>query len=156
MPFRYSNFIHVHLPRTICGLPFKKLDKKLEKQYLFSRRKALTEALAATTDARAVLELTIMLLFHQVNAYMFKCDQTTLRNLICVLLQVKGLVVSGPHLTGPILHLLQKEKKITDEVSKLLQDLAESVNSESDSDEALAAAVKACGMSRDISKHMVA
>jgi hypothetical protein len=72
-----------------------------------------------------------------------------------VLLQVKGLVVSGPHLTGPILRLLQKEKKITDEVLKLLQDLAECVNSESDSDEALVAAVKACGMSRDISKHTV-
>ena len=64
--------------------------------------------------------------------------------------------MTGRHLTGPILRLLQKEKKITDEVSSLLQDLAESVNSESDCDEALVAAVKACGMSRDISKHTVA
>jgi hypothetical protein len=63
--------------------------------------------------------------------------------------------VSGPHLTGPILSLLQNEKKISDQVSKLLQDLAESVNSESDSDEALVAAVKACGVSKDISKYIV-
>lgn len=60
--------------------------------------------------------------------------------------------MSGPHLTGPILSLLQNEKKISDQVSTLLQDLAESVNSDSNPDEALVAAVKACGVSKDISK----
>ena len=118
------------LTRTICGLPFKKLDKKSEKQYLFTRRKALSEQLEATNDPNEVLELTIMLLFQQ----------------------VKSLVVSGPLLTGPILTLLQNERKIPENVSKLLQELANAVTGESKTAEALVTAVKACGLSRDISK----
>lgn len=121
------------LNRTICGLPFKKLDKKSEKQYLFTRRKALTEQLEATNDPNEVLELTIMLLFQQ----------------------VKSLVVSGPLLTGTILTLLQKERKISDSISKLLQDLANTVSGDSKPSGALVMAVKACGLSRDISKHIV-
>jgi hypothetical protein len=118
---------------TICGLPFKKLDKKSEKQYLFTRRKALTEQLEATNDPNEVLELTIMLLFQQ----------------------VKSLVVSGPLLTGAILTLLQKERKISDSISKLLQDLANTLSGDSKPSGALLTAVKACGLSRDISKHTV-
>lgn len=118
------------LTRTICGLPFKKLDKKSEKQYLFTRRKALSEQLEATNDPNEVLELTIMLLFQQ----------------------VKSLVVSGPLLTGPILTLLQNERKIPENVSKLLQELATAVTGESKTAEALVTAVKACGLSRDVSK----
>lgn len=67
MPRVVILILSLFLARTICGLPFKKLDKKSEKQYLFSRRKALTEALTATAEARAVLELTIMILFQKVN-----------------------------------------------------------------------------------------
>lgn len=69
--------------------------------------------------------------------------------------QVKSLVVSGPLLTGPILALLQKERKISENVSKLLQELANAVTGESKPAGALVTAVRACGLSRDISKHTV-
>jgi DNA polymerase II small subunit/DNA polymerase delta subunit B len=69
--------------------------------------------------------------------------------------QVKSLVVSGPLLRGTILTLLQKERKISDSISKLLQDLANTVSGDSKPSGALVTAVKACGLSRDISKHTV-
>jgi hypothetical protein len=58
-------FIPPH--RSICGIPFKKLDKKSEKQYLSSRRQELTTRLKAAVDADQVLELTVLLLFQQVS-----------------------------------------------------------------------------------------
>jgi len=69
--------------------------------------------------------------------------------------QVKNLVVTGPLLTGPILALLQKERKISEGVSKQLQQLANAVNTDSKPDGTLVIAVKACGLSRDITKHTV-
>jgi hypothetical protein len=68
--------------------------------------------------------------------------------------QVKSLVVSGPLLTGPILALLQKERKISEQVSTQLQQLADAVNNNNETpDGALVTLVKECGLSRDISKH---
>jgi hypothetical protein len=119
--------------RSVCGLPFKKLDKKSEKQFLFARRQKLTKSLEATNDPEAVLELSIMLLFQQ----------------------VKSFVVCGKHLMGPILNLLTKERKITEEVASLLRKMADAIQSGAEVDEGLERAVKACGLSRDISKHSV-
>lgn len=48
---------------TVCGLPFKKLDKKAEKQLLFARRQELSHLLEESSDPEAVLELAVMLLF---------------------------------------------------------------------------------------------
>lgn len=67
--------------------------------------------------------------------------------------QVKSLVVSGPLLIGPILALLQKERKISDQVSTQLQQLADAVKTNATPDGALVTLVKECGLSRDISKH---
>jgi len=58
-PLRFSN-------RSICSVPFKKLDKKSEKQYMFARRQELTARLAAAVEAEKVLELTVLLLLQQV------------------------------------------------------------------------------------------
>lgn len=93
----------------------------------------LTEQLEAENEPRAVLELTIILLFQQ----------------------VKNMVVSGPLLTGPILSLLQRERKISESVAKELQRLADAVSADATPDGRLVASVKACGLSRDISKHTV-
>lgn len=119
--------------RSICGMPFKKLDKKSEKQFLFGRRQELTKALEASNEPQAVLELCIMLLFQQ----------------------VKSVVVSGKHLMGPILDLLAKERKIPEEVSTILLRMADVIRSGAEVDKGLVRAVKACGLSRDISKHTI-
>jgi hypothetical protein len=123
--------------RTICGYPFKKLDKKSEKQFLFSRRQRLLELLEASTDAGDVLDYTIMLLFQQ----------------------VKNLVVSGSHLRTDILKLLVSERKISDSVATALTELAKAVPpGEADItgvDPNVVETVKACGHSRDISKHTI-
>jgi hypothetical protein len=115
----------------ICGLPFKKLDKKSEKSTLFARRQALTRQLERAEGADAVLELTIMILFQQ----------------------VKSIVVGGDHLRGAILDLLRKEKKMPEEVGNALGNLAEKINKGDQVNSDLLEAVRACGLSRDISKH---
>jgi hypothetical protein len=118
---------------TICGLPFSKLNKKSEKQFLFARRQELTNALGSTSDGESVLELTIMLLFQQ----------------------IRGLTASGPHLTGSILKLLCHEKKIPEAISALLVKLAKQCVADALVDDDLVAKVKACGLSRDVTKHTV-
>jgi hypothetical protein len=118
---------------SICGMPYTKLNKKTEKQYIFARRQELTAALEATSDPADVLELSIMLLFQQ----------------------LRGLIVAGPHLKGPILQLLCQEKKLPEPVAALLRELAEQCQQDVTVDEALVAKMKTCGLSRDITKHDV-
>jgi len=50
----------------ICGLPFKKIDKKKEKQFLFQRRRELVEQLQNSSDHYEVLRLTTLLLCQKV------------------------------------------------------------------------------------------
>jgi len=90
---------------TECGLPFKKMDKKAEKHFLFGRRKMLTSLLEKATKPEDILELSVMILY-----------QLT-----------KNLVVSGSLLRGPILKLLCKEKKISLEAASVLAEVAESL-----------------------------
>jgi len=114
-------------------MPFTKLNKKSEKQFLFARRQELTSALGSTSDPTTVLEFTIMLLFQQ----------------------IRGFTVSGPHLTGPILKLLCNEKKIPESVANLLLQLAAQCENDGSVDADLVAKVKACGLSRDVTKHVL-
>lgn len=119
---------------TICGIPYSKLNKKVEKQYLFARRQELTAALEKASDPTEVLELTVMLLFQQ----------------------LRGLVVAGPYLTGPFLQLLCRDKKLPESVAISLQLLAKQIRlHEEQLDEENLEKVKACGLSRDIVKHCV-
>ena len=119
---------------SICGLPFKKLDKKSEKQLLFARREALIQRLGSETDPVIVLELTIMLLFQL----------------------VKNVVVSGSLLRGPILQLLNQERKISPAVAKELIDMAQKLQTGDTADAEQIERVRACGLSREIAKHKVA
>jgi DUF1009 family protein len=117
--------------RTQCGLPFKKFDKRSEKQFLFDRRQRLTEMLQKTTDPGMVVDLTIMLLFQQ----------------------VKQVVVAGTLLRGPILSMLAEERKISERVATVLRSLVDSVKGNKTVDDLLLGAIKNCGLARDISKH---
>lgn len=120
---------------TLCGLPYKKMDKKAEKNLLFSRKQQLNALLASTgvaTDPISVLEYTIMILFQQ----------------------VRSLVVSGSMLCGPILDALSRERKIPPSVAAALKLLCEMIQDDDKTiDEELVSLVKECGLVRDISKH---
>lgn len=65
------------------------------------------------------------------------------------------MVVSGSLLSGPILKLLTREKKVPAAVSTLLNKLADSIHGTSEIDKELIESVRACGLSRDVSKHQV-
>ena len=120
---------------TLCGLPYKKLDKKTEKSLLFSRKQQLNGLLASTDVTRdpiGVLEYTIMILFQQ----------------------VRSVIVSGSLLRGPMIEALSKERKIPSSVAVGLKLLSEMIKDDSKPvDETLATLVKECGLVRDISKH---
>jgi hypothetical protein len=118
---------------SLCGLPFKNLDKKSEKQFLFKRRQTLAGLLQAATEATAILELTIMILFQQ----------------------VRNMVVSGDLLRGAIFKMLRDERKISDEVAAVLEGLNSAIAGGASIKEDLVNAVKECGLCRDIAKHEV-
>jgi hypothetical protein len=121
--------------RTLCGLPFKKLDKKSEKQFLFARRQNLTQLLQTETDPQTVLELTIMILFQQVKQI---------------------VVAAGSLLRGTILMMLMDERKISEPVASALKTLNEAIDQgENAINDDIVAVVKECGLCRDITKHLV-
>lgn len=116
---------------TLCGLPFKKFDKKAEKQLLFRRKMALITMLQETTDPPKVLDLTIMLLLQQ----------------------VKHLVVYGKHLRGAILNALVEERKVSASVKSVLQGLNDRIEKGLSISEEHVNAAKGCGLCKDIGKH---
>ncbi|CAJ1960044.1 unnamed protein product [Cylindrotheca closterium] len=118
---------------TLCGLPFKKLDKKAEKQLLFRRKVALMTMLEETTDPAKVLNLTIMLLFQQ----------------------VKHMVVYGKYLRGSILNALVKERKISESVGDVLQGLNDRIEKGLSISEGYLNAAKGCALCKDIGKHEI-
>ena len=91
----------------ICGLPFTKLDKKAEKRFLNARRQRLIQLLEETSDVATALDFAIMLLYQL----------------------AKNLVVSGSPLLlrGPILQMLVKERKVSEEVAAELCVVAENI-----------------------------
>ena len=131
---------HTHTQcSTICGLPFRNLDKKSEKLAMFSRRQQLSQALECATNGRDVLDLSVVLLFQQ----------------------VRGIAVGGNGLMGPVMDLLLGEKKFPSSMVEPLSELRdclsgstpEKVRDDLDIDENVISAVRACGMCRDTSKY---
>ena len=114
----------------ICGLPFKKLDKKRTKQFLDFRRQCLSWLLDSETDPAAVLDLTVMLLFQL----------------------LKKVVVSGSLLRGPILELLCTGRKISSVVAQELKSMAQHIEDGEEIDPEKVERVRACGLSRDKNK----
>jgi hypothetical protein len=110
----------------ICGLPFKRLDKKSEKKFLYARRDRLLHMLEAEADPAAVLELTIMVLYQL----------------------FKNLVVSGSLLRGPILKLLTKERKVSSDVAGALKKLADHLERNDPPDAELLEQVRSYGLNK--------
>jgi hypothetical protein len=111
---------------TVCGVPFKRMDKKAKKQFFNSRRQLLVQALESETDAGACLDYAVMLLYQL----------------------FKNHIVFGSHLRGPILYLLKHEKKMTDEVSAALQSLVDQIVSGDTVELELIMKVKAYALSK--------
>jgi len=93
----------------------------------------LTDALEKTEEPKAVLDLTIMLLYQQ----------------------VKSVVAVGNLLAGPVLDALGKEKKMPEAVTELLRAVASDIEENNEILESTVLSVKTCGLSRDISKHQI-
>jgi hypothetical protein len=117
--------------RSHCGLPFKKLDKKSEKKFLFARRQQLSQLIEQKqSDLQLLFDYTIMILFQQ----------------------VKQVVVSGSLLRGPILDLLVEERKIPDEVSHLLRHVQEALAEGKEPESTVNQDLVTCALCKDISK----
>ena len=117
---------------TICGIPFRKIDKKSEKSFLAQRRQRLMDLLQASKDPRDVLELCIMLIYQS----------------------IKNQAVSGSLLPSAILEKLTLERKVSAPVGEALMSLSQSLDSSS-IDHDLVERVRACGLAKDIAKHTV-
>ena len=114
----------------ICGLPYKKMNKKAEKKAMFERRKRLTAFLEASSEPMEILQCTIMLVYQQ----------------------IKNIAVAGDELLGTVLEMLCHEKKINAGVKQnLLQMRDQIVKGEVHVDNGLLlSVVKEYGLARDI------
>ena len=154
-PLRFSN-------RSICSVPFKKLDKKSEKQYMFARRQELTARLAAAVEAEKVLELTVLLLLQQVNRTKDKdnCVPTFITsNQLMYFPQVKS-VCAFCLSVDLLLPILCMDKKICNEVASELTSLQVVIKAGGDvaMDSELSSLiekVRGWGLCKDISKYQV-
>ena len=155
--------------RTVCGLPFKKLDKKAEKKLLFSRKQALSQRLLqlSNNDPMEILELVILLIYQQVRQAIVVTPGTVQSSAVGPSTTTTTTTRWMNLLRGPILEMLLQERKVinTDTSKALLalnkQLLLVSVEDEVDTDnlqttmDSLVDMVKECGLSRDITKHTI-
>lgn len=111
---------------TICGLPFKKLDKKIKKQLLHNRRQQMIRALHDETDPSSVLDLAVMVLYQL----------------------VKNHIVFGSHLRGFVLDQLKNERKFSVEASEALLALASELGAGNEVDIELIDRVRSCALGR--------
>ena len=90
---------------SMCGLPFKVLDKKSDKQMLFSRKKEFQSQLQEIKSDREIAEVSLILLFQRIKG-MLICNVTD--NALDVLCCDKKVPSS-------IAELLKKVKKALDD-----------------------------------------
>ena len=146
--------------RTMCGLPFKMLDKKSEKQAMFARRMALKQCIEVAEGPKETFALAISILFQQVCAcYCVVVNFVTLNvSLIFIIplkiisLQLKNVATTGNFVTAVVLQLLLKEKKISESVGKNLQTFSDALQSGEELDEDLVNLIRDYGLCKDISK----
>jgi len=118
---------------SICGLPFKILDKKGEKQVMFARKKSLKHALQLACEGKDVVNLSILLIFQQ----------------------VKHLAIYNSDYTNDILDMLSTEKRISHDIFLKLKELQDSLQQTKEVPDGLIEKVRTFGLSKDISKHIM-
>ena len=115
----------------MVGIPFKRLDKKIEKSILLDRKKKLLTQLDQSTSARDILELSTMLLGNQVRSY----------------------ALCGNKLISSVLDIILKDKKVPDNLRQLMKDVAALVQTGSllsDAAHAKVQRLKECAMSKNM------
>jgi hypothetical protein len=151
---------------TLCGLPFKKLDKKAEKNFLFCRKQQLTSNLvdcmfstSPSSTTRSDTSTTTTTSIGTENEPEIDIDVAIaiLEYTIMILFQqIRNLIVSGSLLRGPILKALVEDRKIPFPVGMILMKLNDTINSEHkyvNTIGLLLNLVKGCGLCRDITKY---
>lgn len=123
----------------MVGIPFKRMDKKVEKSLLSSRKKLLIYQLEQSNSTNDILELSTMLLGAQTRNY-FLCGKT---------------------LTSYILDLLLEDKKVNFDLRKLFQDVLDVQRKKTDHDEdnlesenEIALKLKLCALSKNMLLYM--
>ena len=115
----------------MVGIPFKIMDKKIEKKLLFSRRKELTLQLEEATNAEDIFDLAITLLYQQ----------------------TRGIAVVGKEIKIIILKQLLSQKKIPCVVSETFEEVSILLENNQSISEKLLSNVKDCGLSKDIATY---
>mmetsp|Transcript_1996 Transcript_1996/g.2716 ORF Transcript_1996/g.2716 Transcript_1996/m.2716 type:complete len:170 (+) Transcript_1996:1711-2220(+) len=118
---------------SMVGLPFKLLDKKPEKQLMFERRKKLSSKLREESNAKEILELSTAILFQQ----------------------VRGIAVFGEEISASLIKVLMSDKKIPVEVGICFQEASVLLTNGKSIPHDLLDKVKECGLSKDISSHVM-
>mmetsp|Transcript_9172 Transcript_9172/g.17271 ORF Transcript_9172/g.17271 Transcript_9172/m.17271 type:complete len:908 (-) Transcript_9172:1566-4289(-) len=114
---------------TICGIPFKILDKKIEKQIMTARRKELSSQLDQATTRNDILELSFILLFQK----------------------LKGFAICN--ITEIAIDDLCRNQKIPIVVAGLLQKLTESLKQGNQVDGTTLKSLKELGLCKDLSRY---
>ena len=117
----------------MVGIPFKKLDKKIEKKLLFSRRKELKSQLEETKDAKLILELVVMILLQQT----------------C------GVAVCGVEIYDIVLKFMICQKKIPNEVSAYFVKVVDQLQNSDSVSANLIAIIRECGLAKDINEFTI-
>jgi len=118
---------------SICGIPFKMIDKKAEKGILFARRKNMQNALEKTSSIQEIFRLSVALLYQK----------------------VKTLAACGNEIESSILQALVRDKKISEEISALFLECSQLIKHKSAAPEDFVEHIKACGLCKDIANHNV-
>ena len=121
------------LLRSMCGIPFKILDKKMEKKLMLRRKKDLQYQLQEASKERDIIELSIMLIYQN----------------------VKGLVVMGGEMSTSVLNQLLAEKKVPTGIAERLRpifDQYQTTQNTMQSDDL--EFMRNCGLCKDL-KHLL-
>lgn len=117
---------------SICGIPFKKLDKKFEKQILFGRKKELRAQLEQSENDHDIIELSFILLIQQ----------------------LKNMVISGDNVNSSCVDILISAKKLPDHVTDVLKEAASFLHNDKNIGTPIPSnivnSIRLCGLSKDI------
>jgi len=149
----------------MCGLPFKIMDKKLEKQVMFLRRKVLKQKLEVIQNPKEILVVTSLILFQQVRSetfvyYICKCIRNYFLTFISIsfllyFTQVKHLAAAGEFTISAILPILMQERKIPVLVAGKIELFSRLIheNKVEEISTDLINSMKEIGLCKDISKY---
>jgi len=115
---------------SMCGLPFKILDKKTEKQAMFTRRQDLQNQLTEASNPKDILDITVLLLFQK----------------------TKRFAIVGDLAIATALDIVLKDEKLPTPIVEKLTTFAQLVRDNREAKRELLEFVRKCGLCKDVSK----